>query len=76
MMTLRNMRQKGVRTLSVRCLRCCREVVFDVGGYSDEVTVPSFGPRMVCRCAARSTRTPDRIGASERHRACLDRTAW
>jgi hypothetical protein len=48
MMTLGNMRKNGVRGLSVRCLRCHHDVVLDVDSYCDDVTVPSFGPRMVC----------------------------
>ena len=47
-MTLRNMRENGVCSLAVRCLRCHHETAFDVDGYADEVVVPSFGPRMVC----------------------------
>jgi hypothetical protein len=48
MMTLGNMRQNGVRTLSVRCYRCHHDAVLDVDSYDDTVTVPSFVPRMVC----------------------------
>ena len=68
-MTLGNMRANGVRTLAVWCGgRCCNHHrVIDVDGYSDDVPVPSFGPRMVCTiCGA--------IGAdagpnwNERHR--------
>ena len=49
-MTLSNMRQQGVRSLSVTCgAVCCRhEAVLDVSAFADELVVPSFGPRMVC----------------------------
>ncbi len=52
-MTLGNMRQNGVRTLAVYCDRCNHEGILDVSGYPDDVPVPSFGPRMVCKvCGA------------------------
>ena len=46
-MTLGNTRANGVRSLAVSCIRCHHDAVLDVEAYSDEVTVPSFGPR--CR---------------------------
>ena len=50
MMTLGNMRQQGVRSLSITCgaLHCHYGATIDVSGFADDVTVPSFGPRMVC----------------------------
>ena len=50
MMTLANMRQQGVRSLSVTCgaVCCHRQAVLDVSGFADDAMVPSFGPRMVC----------------------------
>jgi len=50
MMTLGNMRQNGVRTLAVTCgaLRCHHQAVLNVTGFADDLTVPAFGPRMVC----------------------------
>lgn len=48
-MTLRNMRENGVRTLAVWCSGCGQHHrVLDVSKYADDVTVPSFGARMVC----------------------------
>jgi hypothetical protein len=50
-MTLGNMRENGVRSLSVTCgaLHCHHGSILDVRGYGDDVRVPSFGrPRMVC----------------------------
>ncbi len=49
-MTLENMRANGVRTLAVHCgaSQCWHSAVLDVDGYSDDVPVPSFGPRMRC----------------------------
>jgi hypothetical protein len=50
-MTLFNMREQGVRRLSVSCWICHHAAVIDVGDYPDPVPVPAFGPRMVCtRC--------------------------
>jgi hypothetical protein len=46
-MTLGNMRANGVRT--VWCSgRGCHHSILDVSKFSDDVPVPSFGPRMVC----------------------------
>jgi hypothetical protein len=49
-MTLRNMREHGVHSLDIRCgaLWCNHEAILDVSTYADDLTVPSFGPRMVC----------------------------
>jgi hypothetical protein len=49
-MSLGNMRQNGVRSLSVSCGVCRHTAVINVDTYSETVTVPSFGPRMVCTC--------------------------
>ena len=76
-MTLGNMRANGVRTLAVWCggRGCDHQSVLDVSGFTDDVPVPAFGPRMVCTvCGA--------IGAdarpnwNERHRqAPITRTS-
>ena len=47
-MDLENMRQNGVRSLAVQCHRCRHEVIMNVDHLPGDVTVPSFGPRMVC----------------------------
>ena len=54
MMTLRNMREHGVHSLAIRCgaLWCNHEAILDVSTYADDLTVPSFGPRMVCTIGA------------------------
>jgi hypothetical protein len=45
-MTLQNMRENGVRSLAAQC-----EIVMNVDHLPGDLTVPSFGPRMVCtRC--------------------------
>jgi hypothetical protein len=71
-MTLANMRENGVRSLAITCgaVWCHHDAVIDVSAYPDRMTVPSFGPRMVCTvCGA--------IGAdaqpnwNERAPACL-----
>jgi hypothetical protein len=47
-MTLANMRQNGARSLAVQCHQCRHEVIMNVDHLAGDVTVPSFGPRMVC----------------------------
>jgi hypothetical protein len=51
-MTLRlaNLRENGVRSLSVVCADCHHEAVLNVDTYDEATTVPSFGPKMVCTC--------------------------
>jgi hypothetical protein len=50
-MTLGNMRDQGVRSLSVSCWLCDHDGVLNADPWPDSVYVPSFGPRMVCtRC--------------------------
>ena len=53
-MDLANMRENGVRSLRVTCLKCGVACVMNVDGYDDSLTVPSFGPRMICQaCGAK-----------------------
>ena len=55
-MTLRNMRENGVRSLIVHCsnVTCRHEKIMNVDAYGDNMYVPSFGPRMRCdRCGQR-----------------------
>jgi len=40
----------GVRSLWVVCADCHHGAVLNMDTYADEVTVPSFGARMVCTC--------------------------
>jgi hypothetical protein len=47
-MTLANMRENGVRSLSVQCHQCRHEVIINADHLPGHVTVPSFGPKMVC----------------------------
>jgi hypothetical protein len=47
-MTLGNMRQNGVRGLSVTCRHCDHKTEVNVDAWPDDVPVPSFGPRMRC----------------------------
>ena len=49
-MNLGNMREQGVRGLSVTCLNhaCRHHTVVNVDSYPHEVEVPSFGFRMKC----------------------------
>jgi hypothetical protein len=47
-MDLANMRQNGVRSLAIQCHQCRHEVIMNVDHLPGRVTVPSFGPKMVC----------------------------
>jgi hypothetical protein len=50
-MTLQNMRHNGVRSLWVQCYQCRHERIMNVDHLPGDLTVPTFGPRMVCtRC--------------------------
>jgi hypothetical protein len=50
-MTLGNMRANGVRSLDVSCWQCHHRAIMSADPWSDDVPVPTFGPRMVCtRC--------------------------
>jgi hypothetical protein len=47
-MTLQNMRENGVRSLNIMCHQCRHETIMNVDHLPGGLTVPSFGPRMVC----------------------------
>jgi hypothetical protein len=47
-MTLANMRENGVRSLSVTCEVCHHEAQMNADAFGDAMPVPAFGPRMVC----------------------------
>ena len=47
-MDLANMRELGVRSLLVSCRKCHVARVVNLDAYDASLTVPSFGPRMVC----------------------------
>jgi hypothetical protein len=50
-MTLVNMRANGVHSLAVSCHLCHHEAIINAAHWPDDVSVPTFGPRMVCtRC--------------------------
>ena len=50
-MTPRNMRELGVRSLDVSCRLCHHQAVLNADRRPDHVTVPTFGPLLVCtRC--------------------------
>jgi hypothetical protein len=44
------MRENGVQSLAITCgaLFCHHQAILDVSAFADAVTVPAFGPRMVC----------------------------
>jgi hypothetical protein len=47
-MTLANMRENGVHSLSVTCELCHHEALMNVDAFGDATPVPASGPRMVC----------------------------
>jgi hypothetical protein len=47
-MDLANMRQSGVRPLDVECHNCRHRVIMNVDHLPGDLTVSSFGPKMVC----------------------------
>jgi hypothetical protein len=50
-MTLGNMHANGVPSLDVSCWQCHHRAILCADPWSDDVPVPTFGPRMVCtRC--------------------------
>ena len=52
-MDLANMRENGVRSLAVMCHQCRHDTVMNVDHLPGDLTVPLFGPRMVCsKCRA------------------------
>jgi hypothetical protein len=55
-MLLANMRANGVRSLDVSCWQCYRRAIMSADPWSDDVPVPTFGPRMVCGRTGRSRR--------------------
>jgi hypothetical protein len=42
------MRHNGVRSLDVQCNQCRYRVILNVDHLPGDLTVPWFGPRMVC----------------------------
>ena len=67
-MTLSNMRANGVRSLLVNCsnVSCRHEAIVNMDGLSDDISVPSLGPRMRCqRCGQRGADV--RPNWNERH---------
>jgi hypothetical protein len=48
---LANMRANGVQSLEVSCWQCHHRATLSADPWSDDVSVPTFGPGMVCtRC--------------------------
>jgi hypothetical protein len=47
-MDLADMRANGVRWLAIYCHQCHHETVMNVDHLPGDMTVPAFGPRMVC----------------------------
>jgi hypothetical protein len=46
--TLGDMCANGVRSLDVSCRQCHHRTILSADPWPDHVSVPSFGPRMVC----------------------------
>jgi hypothetical protein len=64
--TLANMRENGVGSLSVTCELCHHEAVMNVDAFDDAVPVPAFGPRICTDCGIIGAYTrPNRKERSE-----------
>ena len=68
---LGNMRANGVRSLAITCGApgCYHDAILGVSALSDDVTVPFFGPRMVCTVCGRSVPLRGQIGMEAQARA-------
>jgi hypothetical protein len=67
-MTLANMRENGVRSLSVTCELCHHDAVMNVDAFGDAVPVLRSGLAWSAPSAASSAHSPGRFGRSEPHR--------
>jgi hypothetical protein len=47
-MDLANTRELGVRSLDITCLQCRHQLIMNIDHSPGRLTIPSFGPRMVC----------------------------
>jgi hypothetical protein len=76
-MTLGNMRELGMRSLYVSCWSCQYQAVLTADRWSDDVAVPTFGPRAwSAPAAASSAPTPGRTGRSSRRGRTLTGVQW
>jgi hypothetical protein len=75
-MDLANMRHNGVRSLDVQCNKCRHRVILNVDHLPGDLTVPSFGPKMVCtKCGTIGADVrPNRLEQPERE--SLTGKAW
>ena len=48
-MDFENMRDNGVRSLKVTCVKCYKVSVVNMDGFDERLTMKSFEPKMVCR---------------------------
>jgi hypothetical protein len=81
--TLGDVRNLGMRSLTVCCHRCHHETILDPGGWPDDTIVSSFGPRMSCiKCEPGEMILSGRRGSSvllrgfTRHRVTCVRPAY
>lgn len=74
-MALGNMRESGVRSLSITCgaLHCHHGATMDVSGFADDVQSHPLARIWSARCAALSVPMLAQIGVSERQSACSGR---
>jgi hypothetical protein len=65
-MDLENMRQNGVRSLDIQCLKCLHRVIPNVDHLPGDLTVPFFGPRMACtKCGTIGRRRQAELAGKE-----------
>jgi hypothetical protein len=59
-MSIENMRENGVRWLSVECRSCRHQSSVNVDDWPGEIPVPAAGRRFRCRCGSKEINTrPD-----------------
>ena len=73
-MTLRKMRQNGVRSLSITCdaIHCHHQAILDVSAFADDVVVPFSARAWLARSAALSARMRGLTGMNVHQPACSD----
>jgi len=70
-MTLQNMRENGVRSLSIQCHQCRHQVVMNVDHLRGDMTVPSFGRPSTSSVYRHEKKSPALEGRGKSKEACM-----